>query len=95
MEASEAEFRWIIRETDGKYAEEDLEKEWEEMSCNSRTGKRLVKLDVGRDGPIDHRVQGIIEGELWTMIVMGRLIIHRIQPTSSRLNLWQARRAPT
>ena len=37
MEAPEAEFRWIVRETDGKDAREDFEKEWEETGCKSRT----------------------------------------------------------
>ena len=56
MEAPEAEFRWIARDRDGssKDAEEDLEKEREEMGRKSGTGMRLVELDGRRGGPIDH-----------------------------------------
>ena len=44
-----------LQETGGtKDAEEDLEKEWEEISRKSGTGMRLVELDRRREGPIDH-----------------------------------------
>jgi ubiquitin carboxyl-terminal hydrolase L3 len=54
VEAPEAEFRRIARDSDGKSAEEDLEKEREEMARQSGTGMRLIELDGRRDGPIDH-----------------------------------------
>jgi ubiquitin carboxyl-terminal hydrolase L3 len=53
VEAPEAEFRRIARDSDGKNAE-DLEKEREEMARQSGTGMRLIELDGRRDGPIDH-----------------------------------------
>jgi ubiquitin carboxyl-terminal hydrolase L3 len=54
VEAPEAEFRWIARERDGKDAEEDFEKERDEVARQSGTGMRLVELDGRREGPIDH-----------------------------------------
>ena len=54
MEAPEAQFRRIARDRDGKDAEEDIEKEREEVARQPGTGMRLVELDGRRDGPIDH-----------------------------------------
>ena len=67
MEAPEAEFRWIARDRDGsKDAEEDLEKEREEMSRKSGTGMRLVELDGRREGPIDHgECKDLLKVSLW------------------------------
>lgn len=54
VEAPEADIRWIARDRDGKDAEEDLEKEREEVARKPGTGMRLVELDGRREGPIDH-----------------------------------------
>jgi len=54
VEAPEADIRWIARDRDGKDAEEDFEKEREEVAHKSGTGMRLVELDGRRGGPIDH-----------------------------------------
>ena len=54
VEAPEAEFRRIARDRDGKNAEQDFEKEREEVARQSGTGMRLVELDGRREGPIDH-----------------------------------------
>ena len=54
VEAPEAQFRQIARDRDGKDAEEDIEKEREEVARQPGTGMRLVELDGRRNGPIDH-----------------------------------------
>jgi ubiquitin carboxyl-terminal hydrolase L3 len=54
VEAPEADIRWIARDRDGKEAEDDLEKEREEVAQKLGTGMRLVELDGRRDGPVDH-----------------------------------------
>jgi hypothetical protein len=106
VEAPEAEFRWLSRERDGKDTtagkekeEEDLfEKERKELAGKSGTGMRLVELDGRRDGPIDHgECRDLLKVSPW-FIIVGRISltnIDRMQPTLSKLSLWQARRAPT
>jgi ubiquitin carboxyl-terminal hydrolase L3 len=54
VEAPEADIRWFARDRDGKDAEEDIEKEREELAQKSGTGMRLVELDGRRGGPVDH-----------------------------------------
>lgn len=54
VEAPEADFRRIARDRTGEDAEEDIEKEREEIARGSGTGMRLIELDGRREGPIDH-----------------------------------------